>query len=148
MKHHQGFTLLELMITIAILAILVAIATPSMRHMIYQSQVASQVRDLSSFIQEVRSKAVIERRPYTLNINTGTASGSSAITGNVGTWESNTDVQISNTPSSLTFSLLGTVNANEACYAVSHAKDAQIAQVLIISQNGNAKVFTDKTACP
>lgn len=150
MKYHQGFTLLELMITIAILAILVAIATPSMRTIIQRNQVASQMRDFSSFLQEVRGKAVLERRPYQVTIDAPKPNGGSIIgTDAKASWTPNSDyIQLTTSNSNISFSLLGAIDADTACYAISHINNVAIAQVLIINKNGNAKIFTDKTACP
>lgn len=151
MKYRQGFTLLELMITIAIMAILVAIATPSMRTLIQKNQVASQMRDLSSFLQEVRGKAVLERRPYNITIESspaGNTGSGSNIANATATWSSNGErVQLTTTTSSFSINLLGAIDVKEACFVIHHVNNNQIAQVLIVNQNGNAKIYTDKTAC-
>ena len=57
-SYHQGVTLIELMIALAILAILVAIAAPSFRDTIARSRVQSAVADLSASFSLARSEAI------------------------------------------------------------------------------------------
>ena len=147
MKNNQGFTLLELMITIAILAILVTIAAPSMQNMIHKNQVSAQIRDLNSTLQEARSKAMLERRAYTVDIQAGTKNGSLSTTDTTISYAPNSDhVNIQPATATIVFDLLGGTTA-DSCYVVTHTKNNTIAQVLRISKNGSSKIHTDKTSC-
>ena len=58
MKPNRGFTLVEMMVTIAILAILIAIATPSFTRMIQDSRVTTQANDLLLAMTLARSEAI------------------------------------------------------------------------------------------
>lgn len=53
-----GFTMVELMITVAILAILVALAVPSFTSMINSSRLAAQANELVASLQLARGEAV------------------------------------------------------------------------------------------
>ncbi len=55
-KH--GFTLIELMVTIAVLAILVTIAIPNFQTFLMNSRMASQANDLITALSLARSEAV------------------------------------------------------------------------------------------
>ena len=54
----QGITLIELMVTLAILAILLAIAVPSMQQLIARKRVAGVASELASDIRYLRSMGV------------------------------------------------------------------------------------------
>ncbi|MDR2259872.1 MAG: GspH/FimT family pseudopilin, partial [Azoarcus sp.] len=57
-KNHCGFTLYELLITLAIIAILTAIATPSFGTLIQRNRVASAASDIIASITYARSEAI------------------------------------------------------------------------------------------
>lgn len=58
MQRLRGFTLIELMITIVVLAILVALAAPSFRNMILNQQSEAIGEDLVTTFQVARSEAI------------------------------------------------------------------------------------------
>jgi type IV fimbrial biogenesis protein FimT len=66
LTRNNGFTLLELMITIAIVAILIAIATPSFTRMMISHSVSSDQDTLFSLILTARSEAINRGRRVSL----------------------------------------------------------------------------------
>ena len=56
-RHEKGFTLIELMITVSIAAILVGVGVPSMRNMIVNNQRAAVVNSTMSGFQVARAAA-------------------------------------------------------------------------------------------
>ncbi len=76
MGHSRGFTLVELMITIAILAIVVGIAAPSFSSLIERNRLTSTTNQLLGFLTEARVEAI--KRSAVVRVEqatTGTWSG-------------------------------------------------------------------------
>lgn len=58
MKLQRGFTLVELMVTVAVVAILATVAAPNFSALIEDQRVTSQINDLVGSLQLARSEAV------------------------------------------------------------------------------------------
>jgi prepilin-type N-terminal cleavage/methylation domain-containing protein len=96
MRKNSGFSLIELMIVIAIIAIVTAISSPYLITYIYSSKLDSAVRDLQSTMQYARLRAVRENADvvvtftigagnsgtYTAFVDDGGTTGSGGIAGN------------------------------------------------------------------
>ena len=63
----RGFTLVEMMVTVAVLAIVVAIAFPSGRDFIANRRTSSQAREIYNTLQEARMLAIKEGRSVTIS---------------------------------------------------------------------------------
>lgn len=63
---HKGFTLIELMVTIAVMAIIAMMAAPSFNTMIMNQNLKSSTDSLVQEIKLVRSKAVLDKREIKL----------------------------------------------------------------------------------
>ncbi|WP_227692032.1 Tfp pilus assembly protein FimT/FimU [Psychrobacter immobilis] len=65
----SGFTLIELMVTIAVLAIIVGIAAPSISTQLANQRVKSTAATLANALKEARVESVIRRQNITLSYN-------------------------------------------------------------------------------
>lgn len=65
-RRAAGFTLIEVMIVVAILAIFAGIATPNFRELITQNRMTSQANDLLAALQFARSEAITRGRRVSL----------------------------------------------------------------------------------
>lgn len=60
----QGFTLIELMIIIALLSIVLAMAVPNFTQFIRNNHVQAKADELNSFLHYARAQAIATRKPY------------------------------------------------------------------------------------
>lgn len=79
MKQARGFTLIELMVTVSVLAILLAVAIPAMQNFTIRNRLVAVNNDLMTAINFARSEAT--KRAATVSI-----CKSSSMTGCGGTW--------------------------------------------------------------
>lgn len=66
MRNHQGFTLIELMVTVIIVAVLVAVATPAMRDTQANMRVSSVANNYMTLLKGARSDAILKNRHITV----------------------------------------------------------------------------------
>ena len=65
----SGFTLIELMVTIAVLAIIVGIAAPSISTQLANQRVKSTTATLANALKEAKAESIIRRQKITLTYN-------------------------------------------------------------------------------
>lgn len=71
---NDGFTLIEMMVTVALLAILIAAVTPSFRGVLRDNQAATQSNALVTSLMFARSEAIKRNAPVAMcRSNTGTS---------------------------------------------------------------------------
>jgi len=65
-KAQSGFTLIEIMVVVALIAILASLAVPSWTQLLVRNSVRASVNDFSLSLQFARSQAVLLNSPVTL----------------------------------------------------------------------------------
>ncbi|WP_436913296.1 pilus assembly FimT family protein [Acinetobacter schindleri] len=71
MQKNKGFTLIELMVTIAVLAIIAMMAAPSVGTILNKQNLKKSSTDLMNTLAKARAKAALERREITVVIGEG-----------------------------------------------------------------------------
>lgn len=66
MNRQKGFTLIELMITVAVLAIVLSIAAPSFSNILLNNRINTTAHELQAAMQIARSEAVMRKSTVTL----------------------------------------------------------------------------------
>lgn len=96
-RSQQGFTLLELIVAISIMAILAAIAAPSFNTWRQQSHLKAQAREVFGAFQRAKSEAVTRNTTVTVTFEEGIgAAGKWEISDSIAKGEMISGVQISN----------------------------------------------------
>ena len=78
MNKNKGFTLIELMVTIAVLAIIAMIAAPSFGNMLIQQNLKATTYNMRDILKEARSRAMLNRNETV--VCTATNKSSSTVT--------------------------------------------------------------------
>jgi type IV fimbrial biogenesis protein FimT len=65
-RYRLGFTLIELMVTISLIAILLALAVPSLQNLVRKAQLRSTTQELAAALVYARSEAIKRGLPVTM----------------------------------------------------------------------------------
>lgn len=68
----KGITLIELMVTITVMAVLIAIAIPSFNKWLSKYQIEADTKDIYALIQDARAKAFSQKEDITIVVNANT----------------------------------------------------------------------------
>lgn len=146
-----GFTLIELMVTVVVVAIFASIAVPSFTHLVQTMRVKSAANQLYDLLQYSRGQAVTTGNSVTIKagssssslwagdvtVNVGIASiPSPTILREVGAIGLETNVQITSLVGALTFSPTGTTSTT-ACFKVTYTGgEATNVQYITVAPSG------------
>lgn len=143
MQNNRGFTLIELMVTIAVLAIIAMIAAPSFIQTIRKNQLASETRDFVNLLAETRSEAILKMNNKVLAVNF-------TIADSYKTWTPSQKVTKESGDNSVTFNRLGqlTITTNGQCFVFKNNKDAALKSFVYVERGGTVLYNKSATSCP
>ncbi|MBP2279380.1 type IV fimbrial biogenesis protein FimT [Psychrobacter sp. PL19] len=139
-----GFTLIELMVTIAVLAIIVSIAAPNISTQLANQRIKSTTATLTNALKEAKVESVIRRQVLTLSVNNnGTALGTIIIRDPgldqklniVATYQYDSKSTINSTQSSIEFKPSKTTN--ERTYTICDSNTSISPRQIIVSTIAN-----------
>lgn len=147
----RGFTIIEIMITMVILAILAAVAGPSLLDMLNASRVRSAASDLYESAILARSEAI--KRSTSVDVVPAATGWQDGWTVKVGTTvisghDATPDVTITASASgNLTYRLDGRVSTSLRSFVLSSSQSASVqARCVVIDASGRAGIKTDRDA--
>ncbi|ENU79453.1 hypothetical protein F975_02698 [Acinetobacter sp. ANC 3789] len=79
MRSVRGFTLIELMVTIGVIAIIAVIAVPSFNNVLLKQNLNASTRSLVITLGKARSKAALQRSAVTVVLNSSAADTDSTL---------------------------------------------------------------------
>lgn len=143
MRHKEnGFTLIELMVTIAVMAIIAMMAAPSFTQTIRKNQLISDTRDFVDLLAETRSEAIFKQSDRVVALDSSVATPFK-------TWVP-THVTKTSGDSSVTFNRLGqtSVSTNGQCFIFEHSSDAALKAYVYVQKGGTVVYNKAATSCP
>lgn len=156
MQSNRGFTLIELMVTIAVMGIIAAMAAPSMSKVIAKQELNKSVRDLAATLSQARSQAALLRRNVTVALNSTDANTETVFNWAPGTNNTLTVKAIDSSVSPPTESTLsitsviynasGTLNniSKDASFVICNSK-SRTTKTIILSKFGTQFAKADGT---
>lgn len=143
-KLHQGFTLIEAMIVVAIIAIITSIAAPRFQSSIETRRLNAQAKDLILVLNTARSQALTLRQEALVNVNSLESDTNLEFN-----WISENDNKIveDTTQFTITFLPNGTVknfNSTHTDLSICNS-NLKITKKIRISRTGSVSVLTDGT---
>ncbi|QIO09979.1 pilus assembly FimT family protein [Acinetobacter lanii] len=141
---NRGFTLIELMVTISILAIISVIAMPNFNSQISKIQFNHETKDVLALMAEARTQAIILKKDVTLNFN---KSDNDETTTTHFFWDAK-KAEIKS-PSSIQFDMLGRLKTRptNGCIAITHKSDNALKKVLTVSVLGGVDAIKENASC-
>ena len=138
----RGFTLIELMVTIAVMAVIAMMAAPTFTSLIRKNQLNTNARDFENKLKETRSNALLRQKTQNLSIDANDAEA----------WRPNTEIEWNSTLSSsvnkITYNMLGLLDSTtNLCFVLQHKKDTAFKAVIIVRRTGLVIYDKSRTDC-
>lgn len=167
MGKSRGFTLIELIVAIAVFAVVVAMAAPSFMHIIRKQQLNDDAKDFVDQLVELRSDAILKQKTQTLSLAEDNGEGdedepdpdsetSASEPDNPEeeqapskSWWPKSKIEWSPPVSTVTYNMMGFLNSdNNLCFLFEHIDDENLKAVIITRRNGMVIYDSALTSCP
>mgnify|MGYP006388969289 CR=1 FL=1 len=146
MRYTSGFTLIELMVTIAVLAIIATISAPSFSNMITHQNLKKSTHELMGTLNQARSKSVLERRSIEVELKQKEEKIELIDTDIKMHWMPKGSVYLENSPTEIHYGLNGGINNATGDTIITLCSQSKgKSQIINISRMGNIQQVTDGT---
>ena len=144
MHSNQGFTLIELLVTIAVLGVIVTLATPSLMTSIQRIQLNNDSRDLVDAMNDLRTEAILQQKEkiFALSPSVTPADKVWIPSGKV-IWSLGKPQD-----GKLTFNMMGRLNETSQCFIFLHNKNRSLKSVVIVRKSGMIIFNKTTDVCP
>lgn len=144
MQKSRGFTLIELMVTIVVLAIIAVMAAPSFSNILLKQNLKKSTQELAEVFTKARAKAAFERRQITVQLNTVEV----ADTETQLNWMPNGKAVLkSGSPTTITFLSTGLVKdaTSDTSFVVCEHSSGSLSKTVSISKIGTIQQIVEGT---
>ena len=147
-RKEQGFTLIELMITIAIFTIISMMAAPSFGDMMLSQNLNKSTQNLILTLNEARSKAALERRSIRVDLLPNESIPMPTNTPVLVNWRpTGKAILKSGSPVSITFDITGAVSGanTDTTFQICNKSGGVKSKIISISKMGTIQQTTEGT---
>ena len=144
MQNSRGFTLVELMVTIAVFAIIAMLAVPSFNNILLKQNLKKSTQELASVLVQARSKAALERREVTVQLNTSAIADSLT---QLNWMPEGKAVLKTGSPTSITFLASGLIKnaTTDTTFTICEKTSGELSRTVSISRMGTIQQITEGT---
>ena len=141
----SGFTLIELMVTIAVLAIIVGIAAPSISTQLANQRVKSTTATLVNALKEAKAESIIRRQDLTFTYNNNSTNEGSIDIEDVSSYSYSAKSTIIDSESKNTITFKPSKSVESITYTICDDNAAATAREVSISKLANISIKSGGT---
>ena len=139
-RTNSGFTLIELMVTIAVLAIIVGIAAPNISNQLANQRVKSTTTTLANALKEAKAESIIRRQNLTFTYDdNGTNAGSIKI-GSISSYSYSAKSTITDSESKNPITFEPSKRVDSTTYTICDENAAAIPRQVSVSKLANISI--------
>lgn len=141
--HEKGFTLIEVLIAMAVFAILASMAAPAFNTMMINQNLNKSTRELAFVLSDARAKAALERREIKVQLNSAIANTNTQMN-----WKPTGKSTLkSGAPTSITFSPTGLIKntTTDTTFEICAISTGTLSKIVTISRMGTVQSIKEGT---
>jgi len=141
----SGFTLIELMVTIAVLAIIVSIAAPSISTQLANQRVKSTTATIANALKEAKVESILRRQNLTFTYNNNGANSGSINIGNISSYSYSAKSTITDSESKNPITFEPSKRVDSTTYTICDENAAATPRQVSVSKIANISIKSGGT---